>query len=169
MNGIESAHRTVNDKYQNIIGVMSNTSVAQIRGLSNIFEYFDKVRPGATSSTTTQVPFELDNELMIPSSKSNKTFTQPFDVTFVVTVSDAHSGDDLEIANTMVLHASVNSAASKSDYPAGWSQDVKNSLPEGVFVGMDIAFYDAQLTSLGTSRKHLNDTTVIVNSIMIKV
>ena len=159
MNGILTGHRTLNGKQQDIVGIVMNAAQATINGLYNIFNYFDMIRPENTVTTPPNtIPFELDSELCTPSARSNNTITNPLDVDFCVTVDDDHTGDDLKIANTMMLHASVD-----------WTKENPDqTLPSGAFVDMDDVFYKSQLISLGSSRKHLNDNTVHVTSIIIK-
>lgn len=151
MTGIASGHRILNNNTQVIMAVLQDVTAAQtIGGLINLFNYFDEIRPSDTPSTQ----FEYDTEVIVPSNKTGNMMTMPVNVFFSVTVTD----EELKIARTMMLHAKADSGAANPD----------QSLPSGVFVGMDDAFYKSQLNSLGSSRKHLNDATVFVDSIIIK-
>ncbi len=151
MTGIASGHRLLNGKTQVIMAILQDVTAAQtIGGLINLFNYFDEIKPSGVAST----PFEYDTEVIVPSNKTGNTLTMPVDVFFSVTVID----EELKIARNMMLHATADSGASNPD----------QSLPSGVFVGMDDAFFKSQLNSLGSARKHLNDATVFVDSIIVK-
>lgn len=151
MTGIATGHRVLNNQTQSIMAMMQDVTAAQtIGGLINLFNYFDPVRPDGTDSTQ----FTFDTEIITPSNGTGHSISIPFDVRFSVTITD----DEKRTAETMMLHAMCDPSAANPDA----------SLPSGVFVAMDDIFYKAQLASLGTNRKHLNDAAVFVNSIIIK-
>lgn len=154
MNGICTAHRMIGDRIQTATGTLMNvTAAASIAAMINYFNSYDKVRPGATASTTDTIPFEYDSEVLMPSTGSGADI-HPYKTYFSVTVTDTEA----KTAKTYLLQCVVDPTAVNTD----------PTLPGGVFVAMDEAFRAAQPTALGASRLHLNDTKVFVDSIIIK-
>lgn len=169
MNGICTAHRTVGGKIQTITGLLMNVTAAQsIGALIKQFDNYDKLRP--STSTELEIPFEMDSETVIESSGTGASVSAN-ECYFVVTVEDGYSFDpstlptgvtvadvSRKIANTIMVHTTVDPTAVNPD----------TTRPDGVFVAMDTAFRAAQTNALGAARKHLDDPTVFVESIIIK-